>query len=317
MLNYALADSTYGLSNHSINLLVKGKDKFMKSNSKVAVAEVGSEDTVFVSGFEIPEIKLLAGVQDEGASISLLQTQASQLVKDAKAITDKVAEGILPYVAKIQAYGESSGVHAGQSFDDYCAASFKATLPNGAKVEVAKSVVFGETAVAMVMYLVSGGLQLAKFEQFALSNVILKKAKPSTNAGKGEAFKAITDDGDEAIFSLQSAGIDKDGNLKGWFEVLAKAAKAIYVEKDELKALGYLDGMEKKTGLNKEALQAIVQFIINATVAREMKKQAKKFSDKAVELSQKRFTARREAERSQELERVKVANETKGLGQAH
>ena len=125
-------------------------------------------------------------------------------MQKAKAITDKVKEAILPYLDKIRSYGEGAGKHDGQTDDEYCASQFHVTLGDGTQVSILKSVVFGKTAVAMVQYLITGGLHLAKFEQFTLSNVILKKSEATTNAGKGEAFKAVVDNGDECIISVQS-----------------------------------------------------------------------------------------------------------------
>jgi len=292
------------------------------NNSAVAKTadKAVAEETVLLQ-FSIPAIDKLPGVDSDGASIATLKDQAARLTADAKKLSSAINEGILPYLSGFEQYGQGAGKLESETDDEYAERVVKATLPNGATVSIPVSVAFGETAVAMVLHLVNGGCALAKFEEFALSQAILKKAKASTNAGKAENFKPVAHTHGQFLFSLQTVGTDTNGNLKGFYEVLALAAKAVFIRKDEIAAMRLIDGMAEKTGIAASTIKTVVQFVVNASQAREMRKLAKTYETKAEEKRKAGISARMHAESTETIKRAlahqQAVESTRGLGQAH
>lgn len=246
-----------------------------------------ANETVLVQ-FKIEPITKLAGVDAPDAPISLLNTQAALLNERAQTITKTVRDGILPLLESFEHYGQKAGKPKNVTDEAYCEAKVETTLPNGARVSIPVSTVFGETAVAMIRHLTSGGIPLAKFEEFKFNTSLLKKATPATNAGKGDEFRPVENEFGKFAFALQSVGVDTGGQLKGFYEVLAIAAKSVLIGKDELKALELIDGMKEKSGVPADKLQSVVQFIVDASVAREMRRLANTYSEKAKTTSQQR-----------------------------
>lgn len=251
------------------------------------------EDTVLVS-FSIPKVDKLAGCDATDAHQAVLGSQATLYSEAAAKLSKGVKESINPLLDSFESYGETVGQLDGESNDEFCKKTVNAKLPNGVKVSMPVSTIFAQTVVAMVKHITKGGIPLAKWDKFDFSKVglsLLKGGVSNTNAGRDNEWKPVTHSHGEFVFEVKAAGVDTAGKLVGFYEVLVKAAQAVYVHQDELRALELIDGMASKTGLHADNLKTVVQAIVNATCASEFRRQASHYADKAKLTSSQRVQA--------------------------
>jgi hypothetical protein len=296
-----LVGLAYGLG-YCLQTLKRERAKVKIMNTVETINEMNTNQTddsnaatdVVLAQFIIPEVAKLAGVDEVTASTATLASQAKLYADEAKKLSSSVKDSIKPLVAEcgvFQYYGEASGKLEDEADDDYAKKVVKAKLPNGTVVSVPVSVGLGITCVAMVKHLCKGGIPLAKWDRFDFSKVglsIARAGEGSTNGGKDADWKPVLHTHVDAIFEVKCAMVDKGGKLVGFYEVLVKAAQAVYLHKDELAALKLVDGMSEKTGLPAESLKVVVQAIVSATYASDFRKLASSYAEKATLTSKQR-----------------------------
>lgn len=264
-----------------------------------AEAKDSEVETAFVQ-FTIPSIPTLSGSDSPSASVAVLNGQAKILNDEATKLFKAINERIEPIFAGVRDFGGECGKLENEG-DAYYEKRVE-FVENNTRVSMAVSDVFSNTVKAMVRSLVSGSVNISKFKDFILSGTLLKKADEEGNFGKdGQAI--VTAHG-SFLFGVRAVGLDTNGRLKRFYDLLVKATSAVMAEANELKALDLIGHLSDKTGIKAEVLTQLVQLMIEAQIARECRKRSKHYAQKAIEASQANIAKRNEAERLTTIERA-------------
>lgn len=275
-----------------------------KEAFEIEPLKVPSSDSVLVR-FTMPELPESRGADRDGASYPVLASYATRLNQFATEVFKDAQAKAEPVLEKVAEFGETAGKRENEAEDKYYESTVNYTLPNGYKLTAPVAFVFGASAVAIVRVLLSGKVEIQKFKDLILSGALLRKTDEVGNFGKGDS--ALQTEHGQFLFGVRAVGLDNNGRLKQFYELLAKSAASI-LNGEELEALERLDHLSQRCGISKENLEVLVQSVVNCKVARDARIKAKKVLEKATEASQNAIATRTESEQLRKLETVRNAN---------
>lgn len=259
------------------------------------------EDESVMVTFTLPEFPESRGADRDGASYAVLASYATRLNTFATELFKDANAKAAPVLEKVAEFGEFAGKRETETEDKYFESSISFSLPNGYKVIAPVCKVFSASAVAIVRTLLSGRVEVQKFKDLVLSGALLRKTDEVGNFGKDDA--ALQTEHGQFLFGARVVGLDNNGRLKQFYELLAKSVASV-CKGEELEALERIEHLSERCGISEANLKVLVQACVDCKVARDARVKARLVLTKATTANQNAIAARKEAE---QLARLTVA----------